>query len=214
MRNPAPQEGQVFEEIALSVPGLICRRSQDLLNESGAIFSSDERYRYVLWRTWLPRQVGARVLPPDLCVFVMLNPSIADHRDDDATIKRCRALASRWGHGGLAVVNLFGFKARHPSVLARTSDPEGPFNQRCVEGVLKNERVARVVLAWGEGGSLHQRAESFLIAHGARELYCIEDPMKRSVLTRHGDPRHPVRLSLRSTPRRVRPVGGALGVDP
>lgn len=194
----------------MGVPGLVYRRSRDLLNETGAIFSADERYRYVLWRTWELRPVGARHLDADLCVFVMLNPSTADHRDDDATIKRCRALASRWGHGGLVVVNLFGFKATHPEELPRTSDPEGPFNQRCVEGVLSNERTSRIVLAWGEGGALHQRAESFLIAHGNRELYCIGDPTKPAVLTRHGDPRHPVRLSLKSRPRRVRCRDGEL----
>jgi len=213
MRNLGPGDGQVFSSLTEGVPGLKYRRSQDFLTESGAIVSADERYRYVLWRIWTLDRVGARHPGPQLCVFVMLNPSTADHRDDDATIKRCRALASRWGHRGLAVVNLFGMKATHPTELTRNSDPEGPFNQRCVEGVLADPRVSRVVLAWGEGGSLNQRSESFLVAHGDRELYCIDDPMKRAVLTRHGDPRHPVRLSLKSRPRRLNVAAGKLTLE-
>ncbi|MDR9403044.1 MAG: DUF1643 domain-containing protein [Halothece sp. Uz-M2-17] len=39
--------------------------------------------------------------------FIMLNPSRANATVDDPTIRRCLGFAQDWGHGSLAVVNLF-----------------------------------------------------------------------------------------------------------
>jgi hypothetical protein len=62
--------------------------------ESGpAIFSPCHLYRYTLSRTWeeeLPR-----------LVVIGLNPSTADHRQLDPTLRRVRNFAQAWGLGGL-----------------------------------------------------------------------------------------------------------------
>ncbi|TMF61888.1 MAG: DUF1643 domain-containing protein, partial [Chloroflexi bacterium] len=68
----------------------------------GATFSADRRYRYRLWRRW----DGAR----PVVAFVMLNPSTADARRDDPTIRRCIGFAKSWGFGGVEVVNLFAYR--------------------------------------------------------------------------------------------------------
>jgi hypothetical protein len=56
---------------------------------AAATISADGRYRYRLERWW-DEHVPA-------VLFVMLNPSTADARDDDPTIRRCVAFARRWG---------------------------------------------------------------------------------------------------------------------
>ncbi|CAJ0698587.1 hypothetical protein R11007_02835 [Ralstonia holmesii] len=70
-----------------------------LTGEAGAILSDCEQYRYRLWREW------ERSLP--VLGFIMLNPSTADHLENDRTITRCIGRAVAGGYGRLEVVNLF-----------------------------------------------------------------------------------------------------------
>ena len=60
---------------------------QDSTMTGDAILSDDRVYRYMLERTWDCRK--ERVL------FVMLNPSTADEKEDDPTITRCLGFATR-----------------------------------------------------------------------------------------------------------------------
>ena len=72
--------------------------------DMGAIFSADETYRYRLWRQWRGDDL---VADPKTCAFILLNPSTADHLNDDPTIRRCVAFAKAWGYRRLEIVNLF-----------------------------------------------------------------------------------------------------------
>lgn len=58
--------------------------------ERHAKISDCGKYRYSLSRRWGEIRAGR---PP--IVFVMLNPSTADHTVDDPTIRRCIAFAKR-----------------------------------------------------------------------------------------------------------------------
>ena len=49
--------------------------------------------------------------------FLMLNPSIADQRIDDPTIRRCKGFMHSLGYTGLIVVNLFPLVATKPASL-------------------------------------------------------------------------------------------------
>ena len=141
----------------------------------GATFSADRRYRYRLWRRW----DGAR----PVVAFVMLNPSTADARRDDPTIRRCIGFAKSWGFGGVEVVNLFAYRTTDPGELRRVADPVGADNDRHIQSAIA--RADLVVLAWGA------RARS-------RRLLSL--PQARCLgLTRAGQPRHP--LYLRSDVR-------------
>ncbi|TME62616.1 MAG: DUF1643 domain-containing protein [Chloroflexi bacterium] len=136
----------------------------------GATFSADRRYRYRLWRRW----DGAR----PVVAFVMLNPSTADARRDDPTIRRCIGFAKSWGFGGVEVVNLFAYRATDPGELRRVADPVGVDNDRHIRRAIA--RADLVVLAWGA------RA-------GSRRLLNL--PQARCLgLTRAGQPRHPLYL--------------------
>ena len=71
--------------------------------KSHATFSSCKKYRYSLFRIWDEDK--------PLVLFIGLNPSTADEKEDDPTIRRCINFAKQWGYGGLIMGNLFAFRA-------------------------------------------------------------------------------------------------------
>ena len=89
----------------------------DLLTHSTAVISQDGLYRYHLERRWSDAP---------FLTFVMLNPSTADAEIDDPTIRRCVGFSKREGAGGIAVVNLYAFRATSPADLRQASAPYGP----------------------------------------------------------------------------------------
>lgn len=117
----------------------------------------------------------------------MLNPSTADHRVDDPTIRRCIDFARRWGHGSLLVVNLFAFRTHEPAELMRALDPIGPKNDHYLDYAW--QRANAMVVAWG----VHGR---FMGRHG--EVLCRLEHRKKPLLclgrTKDGFPRHPLYL--------------------
>ena len=86
-----------------------------------AIFSPDRRYRYLL-----RRRVGES---NRRALFIMLNPSAADERDDDPTIRRCIGFARDWGYGILESGEpLRPWYPPNPRALTSARDPVGPRN--------------------------------------------------------------------------------------
>lgn len=146
--------------------------------QKGATFDSTGQYRYNLWREWdaqAPR-VG----------FVMLNPNRADAVIDDPTIRRCLGFAKAWGYGKLEVVNLFAYRTAHPKELHQVADPIGAENDLYLTSL--SDRVERIVLAWGNWGTLGDRAQIVLqFLPPYPHLYCFG-------LTKTGQPRHPLYL--------------------
>ena len=124
--------------------------------------------------------------------FVMLNPSTADERRDDPTIRRCVGFARRWGFGGVEIVNLFALRASDPRALRRASDPVGPDNDRHIARVAA--RATLLVVAWGVWGRLRGRSAALRARLSRRAPRCLG-------LTRSGEPRHP--LYLRADARLV-----------
>ena len=145
--------------------------------QSGAVFDHSSLYRYSLWRSWsqLPK-VG----------FVMLNPSQADARLNDPTIRRCIGFAQSWGYGGLEVVNLFAYRTKSPTHLRQIEDPIGADNDRYL--LTLGERVDTIVLAWGNWGTLGGRDRVVLRRLNVQKnVFCLG-------ITKTGRPRHPLYL--------------------
>ena len=93
----------------------------------------------MLERTW--DETKPKVL------FIMLNPSTADHKQDDPTIRRCIGFAKELGFGSLIIANLFAYRATYPSDLVKAEDPIG---RRNLEFLRKAQRHSdRVITAWG-----------------------------------------------------------------
>jgi len=152
--------------------------------ERGAIFSSDRRYRYALWRTWDPGQ------PPAL--FIGLNPSTADAETDDPTIRRIKDFAAQWGQGGVYVVNLFAYITPYRKELLTCSDPKGD-NERWLTHYAA--QCSRVVFAWGSFAEAVPVAASVIAQFPQGEALA---------LNKSGSPRHPLYVKKGTLPRRFR----------
>jgi hypothetical protein len=150
---------------------------QTTLDDRGADFSEDGRYRWRLWRRW---DDGPGVM------FIGLNPSTANADHDDATIRRCRHFAADWGYGGFVMVNLFAFIATDPTELHSGRCGDGPAN----DDVLLEEaaRAALIVACWGAFPMAQERAQAVVELLDGFELHCFGR-------TASGAPKHPVRLA-------------------
>jgi hypothetical protein len=144
--------------------------------ENGAIIEG--AYRYLLWRTW---DVS---LPSAL--WILLNPSMADERIDDRTLRRCKAFTASWRFGGLEIVNLFALRTPYPRDLYQATDPVGEENDRHI--IAAARRATYIILAWGAHGTYRERDQAVLAllkTHTALTFYCLG-------ITQSGSPRHPL----------------------
>lgn len=169
---------------------------------AGAVFSGDDRHRYVLWRQWSAGMFGH----VRYTHFVMLNPSTADHERLDPTVTRCRNFARGWGDGGLIVTNLSSLRSTDPRGLLRAaedlSSPDrwdgGALNVRAI--MRAHEIATRTIVAWG--GPYSPTRLQKLIAARANEVLRIllPGPVFALAKTAAGRPRHPLYLPSKSCP--------------
>jgi hypothetical protein len=144
--------------------------------QCGAKFDASGMYRYSLWRAWYidhPR-VG----------FIMLNPSTADERGNDPTIRRCIDFAHTWQFGSVEVVNLFAYRTTDARELIRVDDPVGKENDLFIDKAI--EGCSTIVVSWGTKGRLLGRDRQVLqLLVGKQNVYCLG-------VTKDGHPRHPL----------------------
>ena len=145
---------------------------------SGAVFTDDRTHRLYLWRRW------NKSLP--WVMFIGLNPSTADERLNDPTVRRCIGFADRWGFGGMFMCNAFTLVSTDPGTL-NSEVPvvrEAHLAMRIIRG-----RCREAVAAWG---SLITQVESGKdrvdrIKHDLSPLHCLGT-------TKQGHPCHPLYL--------------------
>lgn len=160
---------------------------------SRAVFAPCERYRYLLQR----RFDGLDFEDPGSACFVMMNPSTADERQDDPTIRRCIGYARAWGYVGVTIVNVFALRSTNPKGLLAVDDPVGPANPE----ILMREALeaSLLVCAWGlPPKPLREKAESLL---GTMLVEGLEPHALR--LTKDGSPAHPLYLPASLRPFRI-----------
>lgn len=141
----------------------------------GAYISENGEHRYALWRIWDKSAPCA--------MFIGLNPSTADAKNDDPTLKRCMGYANAWGYGGVYLGNLFAYRSTDPEKLYTVSDPIGPENdlQLCKMA----RKAAIVIAAWGNGGIYKNRACQIINMFSG--LHCLGQTKKEK-------PKHPLYL--------------------
>ena len=144
---------------------------------SNAELSPCGKYRWWLSRSWKHGGNGRT-----MC-FVMLNPSTADGRVDDPTIRRCIGFAQREGVSGLVVRNLFALRATKPrELLTSLHDPTGGTRGDLELGTAVMAHV--VVVAWGSKVPFGRDKVALGMFRGF-ELHCLGT-------TKNGNPRHPL----------------------
>jgi hypothetical protein len=147
-----------------------------------ALISPCGTYRYRLERMW---QEAGPVL-----AFVMLNPSTADGKVDDPTIRRCIHFAKAWGYGGLIVGNLFALRATDPAELYEHADPVGPDNDMHLAEIAQDSH--QTVMAWGAHMIAVQRGVK-VAAMSWRNPCALK-------ITKDGHPGHPLYVSGATQP--------------
>jgi hypothetical protein len=151
-----------------------------------ASLSDNGWYRYDLERKW-ERVITRKV------VWVMLNPSTADARFDDATIRKCVSFSQIWGFDGMAVVNLFAYRSTNPNVLANLHDKghaRGPENPGYIRSHINDRETQLVVAAWGAN------VNKMGLPRYNIEAWCraAKKPLRCLGTNKDGSPKHPGRI--------------------
>jgi hypothetical protein len=156
--------------------------------QRAALISDCGLYRWALVRRWDRRP---------MLLVVGFNPSTADALKDDPTIHTLRWRASRWGFGGVVVVNLIPLRGSSPgnAVLMVQQADMGVEHLR--DRLVQNRTViirelrqcSAILLAYGALGDrvaswTASVVEEIEAAAGDRPLYCIRR-------TASGAPLHP-----------------------
>lgn len=146
-----------------------------------AVISEDTLYRYRLTRVWDETKF---LLP-----IVGLNPSTADAKIDDPTIRRDMGFARREGAGGIIKCNLYGFRATKPEDMLKARDPYGPANTGYLLQLIEFAATEGIpiVCAWGVGGGWTSAPQAFVQTAQSRGavLVCLG-------ITKDGHPKHPL----------------------
>ncbi len=118
-----------------------------------AVISEDQLYRYSLERVWDTSKPTV--------LFICLNPSTADAKTDDPTVRRMIGFAKQFGFGRLLVGNLFAFRATKPSDLLAANAPIGPENDTYLSKMANEAHT--IIAAWGNKGIFKNRSNQFRI---------------------------------------------------
>jgi hypothetical protein len=182
---------------------------------TGAVFSEDQRYRYLLWRVWSypmlaetepawtvsKTRSGAGVTLSrnrSVVAFCGLNPSTADATQDDPTIRRCVGFAKAWGYAGLLMVNRFSFRSTDPKRLPADPDERQGYGGR--DWFAKAVSCCDLlVCAWGANYPEDSKrlSDDLRFNHGSL--------VHHLGLTKDGHPRHPLYLRGDTQPVRWAP---------
>lgn len=149
-------------------------------NIKAAELSDCGLYRYILSR-------GECANP---LVFIMLNPSTADHTDDDPTIRRCLGFAEANGYDGIIVLNLYALRSTDPQGLWASQDPIGVLNDTYL-GKIANS-AEHVVCAWGRNAKADRvRQVIEILERTGIALKCLG-------VNKDNSPKHPLYLAKNS----------------
>lgn len=147
-----------------------------------AVLDHSGSYRYLLRREWDTTKPKA--------LWIMLNPSTANHQEDDPTVKSCIQFTSKWGYGSFEVVNLFAYRSKSPSDLKSLPKEVaiGFENYSYIQDAM--DRADLIVAAWGSNGKIHKRNQDdeLITLFEKYQLNCLD-------ILKNGDPRHPLFFS-------------------
>ena len=155
--------------------------------ERKTILSADRKYRYTLWR-------GEENPTAKFVQFIGLNPSTADEKNDDPTIRRCIDFAKRWGYDALCMTNLFAYRATLPADMKAFSSSVGLDNRHYLLQCASHAGL--VIAAWGTNGK-HQHQDLTV----RQWLDGIGIKLHHLGLNGDGTPKHPLYLKQTTMPK-------------
>ncbi len=182
--------------LGIDVPrGVSSRMAQLYPFGFGAELSEDGLFRFTLWRNWAE---GPHAL------FIALNPSTADAREDDQTIQKEVEFSRRWGLAAMRKVNTSPLRSTDPSRLLEPHDAHRRIaeakNLDVIRAELRRPGLAEVVVAWGAHVEALARGELILqlVRESGHHPMCLGT-------TKGGHPAHPCRLAYATPLTRFKP---------
>ena len=118
----------------------------------------------------------------------MLNPSVADEKIDDSTIKKCIAYSKKFNHNELYVVNLFPQIQKKPNFKKLKKCKT---NRLVIEKTLK--KINTIYLAWGFNYKISNEITEII---KNKKVFVLE-------LSKKNTPKHPLYLKNNIEPVRI-----------
>lgn len=166
---------------------------------ANAVISECGLYRLMLERRHkepsAPSLLAEPLVPKTkgMLLVIMLNPSTADHRRNDATIRTLLRLTKQWGYEGFYVLNLYSYRTSKPSELLKLS-PEvaiGPDNSKYLAHYI--QQSSDVLVGWGNNANPQRAADVLaMVTQYTSRVYCVG-------CNKNGSPKHPL-YTADSTP--------------
>jgi hypothetical protein len=124
--------------------------------------------------------------------FVLLNPSTADKKKDDPTIRACIKFANNLGYNGLYVTNLFAYRTCDTEELKKALEPIGEKNDYHIKKWANKSR--HIIVAWGNNGTYMNRDKELLkMLKKEKNIKCLK-------ITKLGNPGHPLFIRRKTKP--------------
>jgi hypothetical protein len=135
-----------------------------------------ENYRYWLIREW--------DIDKNKILWIMLNPSIADAKKDDPTIRKIINYSRDWGYGGFYVCNLYSWIETDSNKLLKEKDTDyvGPNTDKLIKHL--NALLGMTILACGNKAEPARLKEVYKMI---KPCYCLK-------VNKDGTPAHPLYL--------------------
>lgn len=167
------------------------------------------------WRYALDVAVARTVLHGDLpsrgsLGVIMLNPSTADERRLDPTIRRVAGFASAWGFHRIRIRNLFAYRATQPDELPRVGaelglDPVGEENDHAILELADPTFASTILVAWGASLGDWKASRVDEVRDMLRDRSMRQGDVVCLGVTADGEPRHPLYVPARAVPERWAP---------
>ena len=154
-----------------------------------AFISSCGKYRYGLVREWDHNKKAV--------AFMLLNPSTADGKEDDPTVRRCIDYAKTWGYGGLYIVNVCPYRSTDPKLLPKVDIPDIIYENNSVHIASLFKVIDKFIAGWGNSlpKKFINRSEVIIeILTKGKKLYTL-------ATNKDGSPRHPLYLKKDLLPK-------------
>ncbi len=153
-----------------------------------AKLSKCRQYRYQLSR-------NADIFGHQVFAYFGINPSTADEREDDSTVKKWMGFTQLNNGKQFVVGNVFAYRATNIGELATVTDPIGPDNDKYISAIIKEADI--LVPCWGSRNKLPTKLHEHLDQLMER-LKTSGKPIKVFGWTRSGDPLHPLMLAYKT----------------
>ena len=138
----------------------------------GAI--KDKNNRYQLWRIWDNEK--------PLILFILLNPSNADDKNDDNTVKKLIGFTKKFEFGGFYLGNLYSLITTNPSPRKFINN-----EARNIKHIqIMKKKCKKIIIGWGNLGNYPN-----WLLDNLSEIMCLG-------INKNGTPKHPLYLSYKT----------------